>query len=215
MKINEFFGMVVYINIDSRVDRNEMVIKEFEKLNINPIRISAITPKANSDNHKNGIDGCRQSHLMCLRMALERKSNILIFEDDVKLINNPTKTLEKALDELYILNMNWDMLYLGGNICNKVYKITGHLGKLTHSQSTHAYGVNKDFVEKLINYIENDSYDTPLDMTYAYKVIPNNEAYLTIPMVAVQQKSFSDIEGCVVEYENWMIQRFYDHLIIK
>jgi len=209
MNIENFYNLIVYINLDSRPDRKLLVEKEFAKLGIDPIRIPGQVFTKTNNSNANGVAGCILSHMKALQLALETKSNILIFEDDVKFINDFATIIPKALDE--ISDMAWDMLYFGGNICNTVTQISPHLGELTWAQSTHAYSVNRNFVEKLLNSIPNQIY--PLDLTYTHNIIPNNNCYITIPMVAVQQKSFSDIEGQEVEYESWMEKRFYANLV--
>lgn len=214
--MNKFFDASFYINLDSRPDRNEMFLGEAKKIGITPQRVKGIVfngqynSNLSDDEIKkaNGIMGCMLSHLSILYWAVRRNASVLIFEDDAKFINNYSEITKNALLEL---PENWDMLYFGGNICNTITQITPHIGKLSHAQSTHGYAVNKKFIQTLIDYID-PSQVVPLDLTYAYKAIPNHNCYITIPMVAVQQASFSDIENANVEYETWMEQRFYQHL---
>lgn len=217
---DKFFDATFYINLDERPDRKEKIIEEMNRLDlcVKYQRIPGVIYNGEYDSdialspdqikHFNGIMGCMLSHLSILHWALKHSATILIFEDDAKLINDFDTIIKGALLEL---PKNWDMLYLGGNICNTVEQISPHLGRLSHSQSTHAYAVNKNFVGKLIEYI--DPYNAvPLDLIYAYKVIPENNCYITVPMVAVQRASFSDIENAYVEYESWMEDRFYKNL---
>lgn len=214
--MDKFFDAIFYINLDSRIDRKKMVLEETNKLGVAAQRVKGIVFDGQYDadlsldqrKRANGIMGCMLSHLSILYWALKHNASVLIFEDDVKFINNYHEIVPKALAQL---PKDWDMLYLGGNICNTITQVSENLGKLSHSQSTHAYAVNKKFTETLIDYIDT-SQVVPLDLTYAYKVIPNHNCYITIPMVAVQQASFSDIENSNVEYETWMEDRFYQHL---
>lgn len=214
MKITDFYDLIVYINLDSRFDRKILVEQEFQKLNINPIRISGIVPQIDNP-HYRGILGCTLSHKKCLQMALEQNSNILIFEDDVKFLDNAIETIELALEE--VSTMEWDMLYFGANVCwNEsqdvpLKQVTNHLARLTWAQATHAYSVNKNFVSKLLHYIPNQIY--PLDLVYTQTAVQNDRCYITVPMVAVQQEGFSTIEGCNIEYESFMLDRFYKKLI--
>lgn len=209
MKITDFYDLIVYINLDSRPDRNEMAQKEFEKIGIEPIRIPGVVYKGTDNPHYNGIAGCTLSHVECLKMAIERKANILVFEDDVKFLPNTLEIVEAALNE--IQQFSYDMLYWGGNICAPIQQVSDHLGKLSHSQSTHAYSVSANFAEKLLSYIPNQIY--PLDLVYTQNAVKNHNCYITVPMVAVQQTSYSDIEGQVVDYETWMPDRFQKNLI--
>ena len=216
--MNKIFDAVFYINLDSRPDRKDMILKEMDKLPLNmiPQRVKGMVFNGRYNENlspedikkANGIMGCMLSHLSILHWAFKRNASVLIFEDDAKIINDYNKIIPNALAQL---PSDWDMLYFGGNICNTITQVSENIGKLSHAQSTHAYAVNKNFVETLITYIDTTQV-MPLDLIYAYHVIPNHNCYITIPMVAVQQASFSDIENAHVEYETWMEGRFYQNL---
>jgi GR25 family glycosyltransferase involved in LPS biosynthesis len=195
-----------------RPDRNEQIIKEIDKIGISPLRIEGEIYTGTNDKRWNGWIGCGLTHLKILKLAQKYETNVMIFEDDCQWINNFKNILNKAFDDLSTLN--WDMIYLGGNICKPIQQITPHLGKLSHAQSTHAYGVNKNFINKLIDIIEPNITKKIIDVMYGEDVIPNNNCYITIPMIAMQKSDYSDIEGGYVSYE-WMEQRFYDNLVIK
>jgi GR25 family glycosyltransferase involved in LPS biosynthesis len=214
--MNKFFDAIFYINLDSRTDRKEMILNEASKVGIQPQRVKGMLFNGQYENNlspdqiknANGIMGCMLSHLSILYWANKHNASVLIFEDDAKFINDYNKIVPSALAQL---PEDWDMLYLGGNICNTITQVSENIGRLSHAQSTHAYAVNRKFTQTLIDYIDTKQV-IPLDLTYAYKVIPNHNCYITIPMVAVQQASFSDIENTNVEYETWMEGRFYQHL---
>ena len=210
MQIEEVFPLITYINMDHRKDRDEQVNLEFKKLEISPTRVSGKIYRGTDNPNWNGIAGCTLSHITCLNMAVEKKCNILIFEDDVKFINDYKNVISSALDELK--NLEWSLWYMGGNLLKPIYQVTDHLGKLTWCQSTVAYGVNANFVQRLIHYIPNQI--MPIDLVYTNYVIPNNNCYMTVPMVAVQRNSYSDIEGVEVDYESYLEKRFWDNLVL-
>lgn len=210
-QLQDVFPLITYINMDHRTDRRKQAESEFAKLDISPIRVPGQIYRGTDNPNWNGIAGCTLSHLLCLNMALEKKSNIFIFEDDVKFINDYKNVISSALDELQ--NLDWRIVYFGGNLLKPVYQTTEHLGKLTWCQSTVAYGVNANFVQRLINYIPNQI--IPLDLVYTQYVIPHNDCYMTIPMTVVQRNSYSDIEGTEVDYESYLEQRFWSNLIRK
>lgn len=210
MKFIELFPLQTYINLDSRQDRDMLVKEEFKKIDIAPMRVSGTVIKATDNAMWNGVLGCTLSHIKCLEMALERKQNIFIFEDDVKLINNYKEIVVNAFDELN--KLDWDMIYLGGNVLKPIYQKTNYLGKLTHCQSTVSYGVNYHFVEKLLSYIPRDRI-IPIDLVYTNEVIPRHNCYISIPMVVVQRDSYSNIEGRSVEYESYLERRYNKNLI--
>ena len=73
---------VLYINLDSRPDRNENVKNELNKIGIiNPVRFKAIKLD-------NGALGCSMSHLKCIEIAkLNKYDNVFICEDDIEFLN--------------------------------------------------------------------------------------------------------------------------------
>jgi GR25 family glycosyltransferase involved in LPS biosynthesis len=203
MQLDELFPLQYVINLDERKDRLELAKKEFNKIGITPKRFSAIK-------HEIPWMGCLQSHIAILKEAQRLKQNVLIFEDDVQFIGDYNNVIDKALNELS--KMNFEMFYLGGNVLKDVYQTTEHLGRLQHAQSTHAYGVAYSFLETLIPFLESNTYI--LDVLYADHVIPYAQCYITIPMVAIQRTSYSNIENMEMTYDI-PIARFNQHLIRK
>jgi glycosyl transferase family 25 len=124
--INDFFDKIFYINLKKDVDRNNYMISQFEEFNItNYERFEAIecneVPQENTWRNfiKNDIRyikgsiGCRNSHLGIIKLAKERKyKNILILEDDIMMLQDPSKILEMNLNSINIA----DMFYFGGLI---------------------------------------------------------------------------------------------------
>lgn len=203
MKLNEFFDKVYCINLDSRLDRWTVAQKEFEKIGFIPERYSAIK-------HEQSWRGCYLSHLDILRKARDNNESVLIFEDDIEFINYSEELIRDILTELKLFHW-WDMFYLGGNVLKPFYQITDHLGKLTHCQSTHAYGVNKNFVYRLVEWLENNQ-TYIIDVLYAEKVVPYNNCFITIPMMAIQREDYSDIEKQNMSY-NIPMQRYNKFLV--
>lgn len=204
MKISDIFELSYCINLDERKDRWESCQKEFKKIDFYPERFSAIK-------HENTPEWCRQSHLAILKKAKEENKNVLIFEDDVEFSDNAGAIIERALNELSVLKW-WNMFYLGGNILRPFYQITDHLAKLSHCQSTHAYGVNKEFLDTLIHWIE--ARPMIIDVLYADGIIPYNNCFITVPMVAIQRASYSDIEKRTMDY-SVPIERYNKFLVKK
>ncbi len=203
MKISNFFNLVYCINLDEREDRWEACQNEWYKLNHYPDRFSAIK----SDH---GPTGCYLSHLSLLSLATEKKSNILIFEDDVEFFDGAREILERALDELY--GLDWDMAYLGGNILRPFFQKTEHWARLSHCQSTHAYAVNQNFVEQLYHIVEKNR--ITIDCLYADHVVPNFKAYIVVPMLAQQRTDYSDIEKKEMSYAI-PLERYKKYLVRK
>lgn len=210
------FPLMVYINLEDRVDRHLQAEEEFKKVGLSPKRILGSKIKATGVSQVDGALGCAMSHLRALQMAKENKCNIFIFEDDVMFINNYEEIVEKAVEELQ--RLDYHMFYLGANILNSHYQISDHLSKLTHAQATHAYGVRYEFLDiamaTILLRITNGQYVIPIDKIYAEVVVPANQCYIVAPkMVAVQRDSFSDIENTTSDYESYLEKRYYSNFV--
>jgi GR25 family glycosyltransferase involved in LPS biosynthesis len=208
--LNEIFPLVYFTNMDYRPDRRAQIEHLLvHGLHVSPVRMPGVVYTGTSNKRWNGFIGCGLCHLEILKVAQAQNQNILIFEDDALLINDYTNIIQNAINEL---PENWDMLYLGGNICSHITRVSSHLGRLTHAQSTHAYGVNKNFLDELIDYLEPRKYTQVIDITYASEIIPTHNCFITIPMIAIQRADKSDIEGQFVNYPSWMEARFFEQL---
>jgi GR25 family glycosyltransferase involved in LPS biosynthesis len=203
MKLEDVFPLMYYINLSERIDKRKLAEEEFVKLGISPKRFIAIR-------HEFPAFGCLKSHISILQEARSQQKSVLIFEDDVQFVGDYKNTIEKALDEL--MNIDFNMFYLGGNVLKDVIQVTDHLGKLQHCQSTHAYGVTAKFLDVLVPFLEKNQYI--LDVLYADHVIPYSNCYITVPMAAIQRTQYSDIEHQVMSYDI-PIARFNQHLIRK
>lgn len=203
MKLDNFFEMSYVVNLDKRPDRLKDCEDSWYKLNFYPERFSAIE-------NENPALGCYLSHLEILKRARDANKNVLIFEDDVEVINFENKIVEKALDELY--NLDWAMFYLGGNILKPFHQVDHHLARLTHCQSTHAYGISKKYLADIVGFLEKNIY--VIDCLYADIVVPQLPCYITVPMVAIQRSDYSDIEKRKMTYDIPM-ERYNRYLVKK
>ena len=105
---------VIYINLENRTDRKELLIKELEKLNTNMSKVHKVSgiyiPK-------NGHKGCIQSHILALNMIkLNKWKRVLILEDDAELEIDPdtfNKVINKSLEELDQKHPEWNVIMLG------------------------------------------------------------------------------------------------------
>lgn len=213
-KFEEMFPLMYIINMDSRPDRLTDSIEEFKRIGLSSIvkmpgqiYTQAPTPQIN------GAIGCMLSHRLCLENALRQKKNVFIFEDDVQFLphDNLKEIINQCCEELE--SIDWDLVYFSGNLLRPAFQKSNRLAKLTHAQSTVAYGVKYEFIEKLLSYFPTTTFTEPIDMTYANRVIPENNCYITIPMIAIQRKGYSDIELQEVDYTQYLEQRYWGNLV--
>ena len=77
---------IIYINLEARNDRKDLVLKELEKLNTDMSKVYKVSGVYMP---KNGHKGCIQSHILALNMIkLNQWNRVLILEDDAILDNN-------------------------------------------------------------------------------------------------------------------------------
>jgi glycosyl transferase, family 25 len=93
MDFYNYVDKIVYINLESRIDRNDQLLSHLKEYNVPQnkiIRIDAVK-------HKVGIIGCGKSHIDALQYAIDTKlNNVMILEDDF----NFTQPKDK-IDEIF------------------------------------------------------------------------------------------------------------------
>ena len=215
MTFSELFPQTIYMNLDERPDRKKLVEKEFKKLGISPDRMNGVVITGMPNKILNGAVGCMLAHIVCLQRGQSNNNNIFIFEDDIKFVecDNLKQQIDACCNELN--SLDWDMFYLSANILKPFRQVTEHLAKLNHAQSTVAYGVNKNFIQKLLSYLPYGRQITQpwIDVIYADAVIPNHNCFISVPMFGVQRNDYSNILSRNVEYEGYLQTRYNKHLI--
>jgi len=110
---------IIYINLENRGDRKDVLMKELEKLNANMSKVHKVSGVYIP---KNGHKGCIQSHILALNMIkLNKWKRTLILEDDAELDVSPTTfndLFNKTLDTLDSKYPEWDVVMLAS--ANKV-----------------------------------------------------------------------------------------------
>lgn len=208
MNIGEFFPQVYVTNMSYRQDRMILFDQEIKKLGLSYIREEGVIYTGTSDKQWNGWIGCGLCHLNILNKA-NKNEHLLIFEDDVEFIGSYAEVLSAALDEL---PDDWKMLYFSGNAETPIYRYSKHLGRITGLRSTHAYAVNKNFIQELADLFTPVKETRIIDTFYQTNIATQYPCYITIPMIAIQRDDRSDIENRNVSYKGWMIERFNSQL---
>jgi len=204
----DFFENIYCINLDRRTDRWEEVQKEFEKIGIldRVNRFSAIE-------HEDGRIGLIKSFLELFKMAKSKKmKNILIFEDDVKFINNPVENLKKSLSQ--IGELNWGMLYLGANTHQRLIKIKPNLCLLKNAYSAHAIVYDEKVYDDIINkFKRTDKIKNQSDINDVFysKLQDKYVALMVNPIISTQTPSYSDLEKRFVDY-SFIEERFKNNI---
>ena len=133
------FDKIYCINLDSRPERWQESLIEFERLGLDVERMPGfqLTP---------GIAGCSKSHLECIKLAKANgHKNVLILEDDITFhVDIFEQTLTKAIEQLEENGLEYDMLYFSANLYGPGNGlIHDNLAKISSAKAGHAYVVNE------------------------------------------------------------------------
>jgi glycosyl transferase family 25 len=195
----KLFENTLYINLNERIDRNEHVISELEKIGIKGQRISAIKMD-------NGAIGCSMSHIKCLELAIENQYEyVFICEDDIE-FTNPTIFLENINKFYDNKNIDWDVLIIGGNNAPPYEEIHDYCARIFNCQTTTGYIVNKNYYSVLLNNFKQGlSNFIPIDFFWKELQKSDNWFILT-PITVTQYINYSDIEKKVVDYRSELLK---------
>jgi GR25 family glycosyltransferase involved in LPS biosynthesis len=201
--LNNYFQEIHCINLKRRVDRWKECLEEFEKYDLKVNRYDAFDGNALSkiQGLNSGQVGTLYSHLGIVKYAKKSEiKNILILEDDIqfdKEINQKFLEIQSEIPE------DWDMILFGGNHAEnnpwspgKLFKITEHVYKVTHSLALHCYAINHTIYDKVIDILSEKSY--PADVLIA-NIQQNINCYIIRPHLAWQRPSFSDLREMYVD----------------
>lgn len=106
---------IIYINLENRGDRKDLLLKELEALGTNMSKVHKISGVYMP---KNGHKGCIQSHILALNMIklnAPRWKRVLILEDDAELTEKPDQfnsILSQSMKKLDAMNPDWNVLML-------------------------------------------------------------------------------------------------------
>ena len=180
------FLEIYCVNLKERDDRNEHMQEIFRK---NNLKVTFYRPERNAIS---GAVGCRESHIAILKEARDRRlPNVIIFEDDIDLLDDIRDV---------VLPAKWDMFYLGGNWLDILNRSESDKYCKVRSWSTYSYAVNAHFYDTLIEGLEKT--EKEIDRYYLENVHPNADVYMAKPQLVVPSERFeeSDIMGKKMDY---------------
>lgn len=206
--MNEFpeFKNILYINLNSRPDREKLLINELQKIGLTGTRFNAIKME-------NGAIGCSMSHLKCIQLARENEWDyVCIIEDDIEFLdpdlfkNQVTTFLKK--------HKNWDVLLLAGNNMLPYQSVDNTCIKVQNCQTTTGYIVKKHYYDILIenykkgieNLIKNPDKPEMYSIDRFWFLLQNKDNwYLIIPLSVIQREDYSDIQQKKVNFRKYML----------
>lgn len=209
--MNKYFDKIYCINLDRRTDRWESVSKIFSNNNLVVERHSAFDGKKELDlpyPSSSELAGAI-SHRDVIKKAKELGlKNVLVFEDDVEVIDNLTNVFESIKDSI---PSDWDMIYFGGNHVGGLVQVNDNFFRCLRTYALHMYAVNEKFYDLLIKYLDdkinrviNGKFPLKPSVAADYFVADLHMVsycYIMKPYLAWQSDGYSDIQESVINYD--------------
>ena len=200
---------VCYINLESRTDRNKHVQEQLQKIGIHCAeRFNAIQLSSG-----NGATSCSMSHLKCLENAKKNNQNhILIVEDDIEFLD-PALFIKQFNSFLSNHTDDWDVVLIAGNNMIPYNKVDETCIQILNCQTTTGYLVKNHYFSTLINNfkkgINNLMHEPDQKQLYAIdkywiRLQQVDRWFLIVPLTVVQREDYSDIEGKITNFKNYM-----------
>jgi GR25 family glycosyltransferase involved in LPS biosynthesis len=227
MNAFNFFEKIYCINMDSRLDRWQNCLKNFEDYQItNYERISGVEilekDFQNLDQKSRSQLGCALSFYRIIKNSYNNNyKSVLIFEDDFYFNNNLEKTLEVLENSIKDLPEEWDIFYLGANVMydfsnNPMSSFKEYLFKLNSAYCTHSISFSKKGIELIMNKFPEEiifinemiSNYQAIDIFLSKDFCLNNFCFIPNEMICLQYPSFSSIEDAYCDYSYELLQKF-------
>lgn len=199
---------VVYINLDSRIDRRTHFESQFRKMGLQPQRFSAIR-------NVDGAIGCSMSHVACMELAIKNGwDHVLVCEDDAT-ITNPGQLVYQVNQFLKRFGHAWDVLLLAGNNYQPFRQVSPECVRVANCQTATAYLVRRPYFETLLanfneglrNLIAEPSRQPNYAIDQYWKLLQRTDRwYLIVPITVIQRPDYSDIARQHVDYTDAMTQ---------
>lgn len=208
MKKIEDIHNILYINLERRPDRRQMLLTELGKLGWanNPLWFKAVEMA-------NGAIGCSISHIKCIEQAKKLNwEHVMICEDDIK-FTSPLEFTEN-LNLFLSSGIEWDVILLAGNNVGQYRQTNNGAVQIQMCQTTTGYIVKKEYYDKLLNNFKEgvtkllrypmNHRNYAIDK-YWFLLQTKDKWYLIHPLTVTQQSNYSDIENKNTNYDILML----------
>lgn len=204
---------VIYINLDTRKDRDDEIKAELSRIGMPEDKIFRLSAVKRSW----GALGCSLSHIACLKIIEERGwTKTLVLEDDAGFEDGDANRWSTGLKDIKSLintsgttnlDSKWDVIFLGGFVrdpkgpTETEYKT---IFRTKNTSCTHAYIIRGAYAPKLREHteiavqmmIKNPPNVKQFNLDNAWSALMAEDRwYISIPTLAFQRESYSDIEG--------------------
>lgn len=184
---------ILCITLPHRMDRHAQAQAEFERAGIPALFVQGMY----ADDGRIGLMKA------LVNVFIAHDGNIMVFEDDVQFTVNVKNVLGQALSEL---PDEWDMLYLGANLCKPTAPYSPHLVRIRGALAAHAVLYNRRMVPEYLahlNRVVAQGYvadQSDISDVFLTTIQERGMTYLTVPTLATQRPGWSDIEKREVNY---------------
>jgi hypothetical protein len=206
----DWLGKILYINLASRPDRRQLILKQFERVGVPAAKLHRIDATFNA---VHGAIGCSHSHVQALTYAIDNNlPNVLIFEDDINFIDDREK-IRTSLEYLRDFK-DYDVIQLT-SFDFKTANFNKMLKKVNYCTMASGYIVNRPFMERLRANMQEGV--AILEMSqgpgmrrrrhlstldhYWSRLQPSSRWYALCDRIVYQRKSYSDICKIIVDYK--------------
>lgn len=195
-----FFDAIYVINLAKREDRLLEIAKHFQEYGIPFQRVQAIEDGQ-------GAKGLRDTMVNLFTQSIEeKKQNILVFEDDAKIVEQKfwfTDTMNAAVTQL---PPNYHLFYLGGQATGGYpSQYAANLMTVNKYYATHAVAYSfqgmKEILSRGMGY--------PIDNWLVDEIQPLGHCYAVHPVLASQRPGFSDIGHAEINWDPFIVAKHY------
>jgi len=179
----KFFDKIFCISIEDRIDRQQQVKIQFEKVGLLSF-VEFILVRRHPENCEQGI---YESHLYCIQKALDAHADtILIFEDDI-IFDRFTPDILNSCIKFLSSDIEWKLFFMGCLVKkSNTVKNNSSILKIKYRSLTHAYVLNRKSAKLILKKKwENIAYDGMLRTL-------NKDVYTVYPSFAFQSNSSTD-----------------------
>jgi GR25 family glycosyltransferase involved in LPS biosynthesis len=140
---------VLYINLAYRLDRNRSIRHNLEKYGFDMKKVHRIDAVLNS---QCGHIGCGNSHIIAIKMAIEKGwDKVLVLEDDF-VFDQPVHHVERVFKSLDPIK--WDVILLADGHKNVKPCEYSFLKRVIRCTTTSGYIIRKHYYETLLKNFE-------------------------------------------------------------
>jgi len=192
------FDKIIYINLDTRTDRNERILNEFKRLGFPEEKIQRFSATSYQGCPNTG---CLLSHASVLEMAYDMDlKNVLILEDDFVFIEDADKVNED-LKTFFDLKLDWDVVML--TTCAAV--VSEHtnslISRVSSSGNGAGYLVNRSMMLELSTLFKSNVenlFNTKQHWIYQNDILwktlmPSSKWFMFNHYLGYQQEGYSDL----------------------